>query len=152
MIELILLEKVTKLGNLGDIVKTRPGYARNFLIPTGKARRATPANKKYYEEKKHELELAQADRLGKAEGIRTRVNGTTVQISRKAGVDGRLFGSVSQVDIVDALKAQGVDGVNKSMILMPEGHLKAVGDFKITLHIQTDMEATITVSVLGEHA
>lgn len=152
MVELILLERIAKLGDLGDIVKTRPGYARNYLIPQGKARRATAANKKFYEENKQKLELAQADKISKAEGIRARIEGGTVQIARKASVDGRLFGSVSQADIVSALKDQGVEGVTKAMVQMPEGHLKTVGDFKIVLHVQSDIHATITVSVLGEHA
>jgi large subunit ribosomal protein L9 len=151
MVELILLEKVAKLGAMGEIVRTKPGYARNFLIPQGKARRATAMNKKYFEDNKHKLELAQADKVSQAEGIRARVEGMTVQVARKAGVDGRLFGSVSQVDIVAALVAQGINGITKSMILMPNGHLKAVGDFKLVLHIQTEIEAQINVSVLGEH-
>lgn len=152
MVELILLERIANLGNLGDIVKTRPGYARNYLIPQGKARRASESNRKFFEENKQKLEFAMADKISKAEGIRTRIDGTTVQVARKAGVDGRLFGSVSQIDIVEALKAQGVEGVNKSMIMLPDGHLKTVGDFKVQVHVQSDIEANINVSVLGEHA
>lgn len=150
MVELILLEKVAKLGNLGDIVKTKPGYARNYLIPTGRARRATAANKKYFEERRADFEKAQADKASQAEGIKVRVNGLLIQLSRKAGVDGRLFGSVSNVDIADAITAQGITGVTKSMVIMPEGAIKAIGEYKYRLHIATEIEAEITVSVLGE--
>lgn len=150
MTELILLQKVAKLGNLGEIVNTKPGYARNYLIPTGRARRATEANKKYFEERRADFEKIQADNTSKAEGIKVRVNGLMLQLSRKAGVDGRLFGSVTNADIAEAIKAQGIEGVTKSMVLMPMGAIKNVGDSKYTLHIQTDIEAEITVSVLGE--
>jgi len=150
MIELILLERVADLGNLGDIVKTKPGFARNYLIPTGKARRATEANKKYFEERRVEFERAQADRISEAEGIKVRVDGLLLQLARKAGVDGKLFGSVSNVDIADAIKTQGIEGVNKSMVVLPEGPIKTVGEHKIRLCIQNEIEADITVSVLGE--
>src|SRR6266496_3904241 len=118
--QIILMEKVVNLGNLGDVVKVRDGYARNFLIPHGKARRATPENIKLLEEKRTELERVQSEHLTAAQEAASKLNGLMVQITQKAGVDGRLFGSVTNVDIAEALKAQGFD-VEKSHIRMPAG-------------------------------
>ena len=148
--QVILMEKVVNLGNLGDIVKVKEGYARNFLIPQGKAKRATEENKKVFEARRAELEKAQADQLAAAQALSEKINGLMVQISRKAGVDGRLFGSVSNFDIAEALQAQGVT-VEKASIRMPLGPLKQIGDTPIEIALHTDVVASITVSVLGEH-
>jgi large subunit ribosomal protein L9 len=147
--QIILLEKVANVGNLGDVVKVKDGYARNFLIPHGKARRATPENVKLLEEKRSELERAAADKLAAAQASATRLEGLTVQVTQKAGVDGRLFGSVTNVDIVEALKAHGI-AVEKSAIRMPAGPLKQVGDHPITVQLHTAVLAHITVGVLGD--
>jgi large subunit ribosomal protein L9 len=147
--QVILMEKVANLGNLGDVVKVKDGFARNFLIPKGKAKRATEANLKAFEVKRVELEKAQADQLAKAQEHAARLEGLMLQITQKAGVDGRLFGSVTNYDIVDALKAQGHE-VERAQVRMPAGPLKQVGDFPIQVALHTDVLVTITVSVLGE--
>jgi large subunit ribosomal protein L9 len=147
--QVILLEKVVNVGDLGAVVKVRQGYARNFLIPQGKAKRATPENLKLLEEKRSELENAAGERLAKAQGQAEKLEGVTIQVTQKAGVDGRLFGSVTNVDIVDALQGLG-HTVEKSMVRMPEGPLKHVGDFPLTIALHTDVTAHITVSVLGD--
>ena len=146
--QIILMEKVVNLGNLGDVVKVKDGYARNFLIPQGKAKRATDANRAYFEVKRAELEAAQAAKLGSAQAMAEKLNGTTVQIARKAGVDGRLFGSVSNFDIADALAAQGFT-VERAAVRLPEGPLKMIGDTHVQVVLHTEVVATITVSVLG---
>ena len=147
--QVILMEKVANLGNLGDVVKVKDGYARNYLIPHGKARRATQENLKAFESRRTELEKAQAETLSKAQERGARLEGLTVQIAQKAGVDGRLFGSVTNYDIVEALKKQGHE-VERSQIRMPQGPLKQVGDYPIQLALHTDVTATIKVAVLGE--
>jgi large subunit ribosomal protein L9 len=147
--QVILMEKVANLGNLGDVVKVKDGYARNYLIPQGKAKRATEANLKAFEEKRTELEKAQADALGKAQERATKLEGLTLQITQKAGPDGRLFGSVTNYDIVEGLEKQGHE-VERSQIRMPQGPLKQVGDYQIQIALHTDVAVTITVSVLGE--
>jgi large subunit ribosomal protein L9 len=147
--EIILLEKIVNVGNLGDVVKVKHGYARNFLIPQGKAKRATAENIKLLEAKRAELEKVAADKLAEAQAQAAKLEGLTIQVTQKAGVDGRLFGSVTNVDIVDALKAQGI-GIEKAMIRMPEGPLKHVGDFALTVAPHTDLVAHITVTVIGE--
>ena len=146
--QIILMEKVVNLGNLGDVVKVKDGYARNFLIPQGKAKRATDANRAYFEAKRAELEAAQAAKLGSAQAMAEKLNGTTVQIARKAGVDGRLFGSVSNFDISDALAAQGFT-VERAAVRLPDGPLKVIGDAHVQVVLHTEVVATITVSVLG---
>ena len=148
--QVILMEKVVNLGGLGDVVKVRDGYARNFLIPQGKAKRVTPENLAAFEAKRAELELQQADSLAQAQARAAKLEGLMVQITRKAGVDGRLFGSVTNFDIADALKAQGFE-VEKGDIRMPEGPLKQIGDVHLQIALHSDVVATITVSVLGEH-
>jgi len=148
--QIILMEKVVNLGGLGDVVKVKDGYARNFLIPQGKAKRATEANRKIFEEKRAELERAQADAIAAAQAQVEKLEGLMVQITRKTGVDGRLFGSVSTHDIAEALAAQGFK-VEKSAIRLPEGPLKTIGDTPVQIALHTDVVATITVSVLGEH-
>jgi large subunit ribosomal protein L9 len=147
--QIILLEKVANVGNLGDVVKVKDGFARNFLIPQGKAKRATPENVKLLEEKRSELEHAAADKLAAAQAAATKLEGLSVQVTQKAGVDGRLFGSVTNVDIVEALKAHGIV-VEKAAIRMPSGPLKHVGDHPITVQLHTDVLAHITVGVLGD--
>ena len=139
--QVILMEKVGKLGNLGDVVKVKDGYARNFLIPQGKARRATQENLKAFESKRAELEKAQA--------AAAKLEGFMLQVTQKAGPDGRLFGSVTNYDIVEALKKQGHE-VERANIRMPQGPLKQVGDFPIEIALHTDVTVTINVSVLGE--
>ena len=147
--QVILLEKVANLGNLGDVVKVKDGFARNFLIPQGKAKRATEANLKAFEARRTELEQAQAGTLAKAQERGAKLDGLTLKIVQKAGVDGRLFGSVTNYDIVEALKAQGHE-VERSMIRMPAGPIKQVGDVHLQVQLHTDVVVTINVSVLGE--
>jgi large subunit ribosomal protein L9 len=147
--QVILLEKVLNVGDLGEVVKVKPGFARNFLIPQGKAKRATPENLKLLEEKRAELETIAAGKLGRAQEEAARLEGVAIQITQKAGVDGRLFGSVTNVDIVEALQAKG-HTVEKAMIRMPSGPLKHVGEYPLTIALHTDVAAQITVSVLGD--
>ena len=147
--QVILLEKVLNVGDLGEIVKVKPGFARNFLIPQGKAKRATPENLKLLEERRAELEKIAAEKLERAQAEAAKLEGVAIQITQKAGVDGRLFGSVTNVDIVEALQAKG-HAVEKAMIRMPTGPLKQVGEFPLTIALHTDVTAQITVSVLGD--
>ena len=147
--QVILLDKVTNLGNLGEIVKVKDGYARNFLIPSGRARRATEAAKAEFEAKRAELEKAAAEKLAAAQAFAEKLEGVTVTITRKAGVDGRLFGSVTNYDVADGLKAAGFD-VEKSSIRMPMGPLKAVGESVLEVALHTDVLASIKVVVTGE--
>jgi large subunit ribosomal protein L9 len=149
--QIILLEKVLNVGNLGDVVKVKQGYARNYLIPQGKAKRATPENIELLEAKRAELERAAGERLAAAQEQAAKLEGLRVQVSQKAGVDGRLFGSVTNADIVEALKAQGI-AIEKSAIRMPDGPLKHVGEFPLVVALYLDVTANITVSVLGETA
>ncbi|MCL1825414.1 MAG: 50S ribosomal protein L9 [Betaproteobacteria bacterium] len=147
--QIILLEKVGKLGSLGDVVKVKDGYARNYLIPQGFAKRATAANKAEFEARRADLERAQAEKLTAAQALGAKLDGLMVQITRKASMDGRLFGSVSNNDVADALAAQGFE-IERSSIRMPDGHLKQVGDAKIEIALHADVVVPVTVSVLGE--
>jgi large subunit ribosomal protein L9 len=147
--QVILLEKVINLGSLGDIVKVKDGYGRNFLIPQGKAKRATEANKAEFAAKRAELEKKQAEILATAQARAEKLAGFMLQISQKAGVDGRLFGSVTNHDIAEALTAQGFE-VSKSEIRMPNGPLKTIGDHPVSVAPHADVVVDITVSVLGE--
>jgi large subunit ribosomal protein L9 len=147
--QIILLEKIANVGNLGDVVKVKNGYARNFLIPQGKAKRATAENVKIIEDKRAELEAAAGAKLAAAQGLAEKLEGLVVKITQKSGVDGRLFGSVTNVDVMEALKAQGL-AVEKAMIRMPEGPLKHIGDFPLTVAPHTDVVANITVTVIGD--
>jgi len=149
--QIILLEKVVNLGNLGDVVRVKAGYARNFLIPQRKARRATPTAIAEFEVRRAELETAAAGRLAVATAAGTKLAGLTVQISQKSGVDGRLFGSVTNADIAEALTKQGVT-VEKAQIKLPQGPLKIVGDHSVSVSLHTDVVVDIIVAVLGEHA
>jgi len=147
--QVILMDKVVNLGGLGDVVKVKDGYARNYLIPQGKAKRATEENKKLFEGKRAELEKAQAEKLVAAQEKAAKLEGVTVQIARKAGVDGRLFGSVSNFDIADALAAQGIE-IDKAAIHLPQGPLKLVGESQVEVSLHSDVLATITVAVVAE--
>jgi large subunit ribosomal protein L9 len=147
--QIILLEKVVNLGNLGDVVKVKDGYARNFLIPQRKAKRATPAAMAEFEARRAELEKVAAEKLSAAQAVAEKMSGLAVSVARKAGMDGRLFGSVGNADIAEALKAAGFE-VDKSDVRMPEGPLKAIGEFPIDVALHTDVLASITVSVVAE--
>jgi large subunit ribosomal protein L9 len=147
--QVILLERVANLGGLGEVVKVKDGFARNYLIPHGKAKRATPENLALFESRRAELERTQADALAAAQARATQLEGLMIQIAQKAGVDGRLFGSVTNFDIVEALAKQNIT-VERAQVRMPQGPLKQVGDFPIPIALHTDVIATITVSVLAE--
>jgi large subunit ribosomal protein L9 len=149
--QVILLERVVNLGQLGEVVKVKDGFARNYLIPQGKARRATEAAIKEFEARRVDLERAQAERFDAARGAGEKLNGATVQLVAKAGVDGRLFGSVTNFDIAEALVKQGFD-VTKGQIRMPLGPLKSIGEHKVTVALHSDVAAEITVTVQGETA
>ena len=148
--QIILMDKVVNLGNLGDVVKVKDGYARNFLIPTGRARRATAANIEAFAAQKIELERVAADKLADAQARAGKLDGYMVQISQPAGVDGRLFGSVTNADIAEALTAAGFT-VAKAEVRLPEGPFKAIGDYPVVVSLYHDVTANITVSVLGAH-
>ena len=148
--QVILLEKVGNLGNLGDVVKVKDGYARNYLIPQRIARRATEAAVKEFEAKRAELEAAAAKKLADAQAQGEKLSGLTVQILQKSGVDGRLFGSVTNYDIAEALTKQGFD-IHKAQVRLPQGPFKAVGDYPVDVALHSDVVVNITVSVLGEH-
>jgi len=147
--QIILLEKVVNLGNLGDIVKVKDGYGRNFLIPQGKAKRATESNKAEFAARRAVLEKQQADILAAAQARGEKLAGFLLQVTQKAGVDGRLFGSVTNGDIAEALTAQKFE-VAKSEIRLPNGPLKTVGDHPVSVALHHDVVVDITVSVLGE--
>lgn len=147
--QVILLEKVANLGNLGDVVKVKDGYARNFLIPTKAARRATEAAIKEFEAKRAELEKAAAEKLAAAQKLGEAIAGKTVRIAQKAGVDGRLFGSVTNADIADALTKLG-SPIAKSQVRLPTGPLKTVGEFPVSVAAHTDVVVEINVQVVAE--
>jgi large subunit ribosomal protein L9 len=147
--QVILMDKVVNLGGLGDIVKVKDGYARNYLIPQGKAKRATEENKKVFEARRAELEKAQGEKLAAAQGVAAKLEGVTVQITRKAGVDGRLFGSVGNNDIAEALAAQGVE-IEKSAIRLPLGPMKQLGESQVEIALHSDVVSTITVVIAAE--
>lgn len=147
--QIILLEKVVNLGNLGDVVKVKDGYARNFLIPTRRARRATDAAIKEFDAKRAELEKAAAAKLSEAQAMGEKLSGRQVRIMQKAGVDGRLFGSVTNFDIAEALKKIGFE-VHKSQVRLPNGPLKTVGELPVSVAPHTDVVVDVTVVVVGE--
>ena len=147
--QVILMEKVVNLGGLGDVVKVKDGYARNFLIPQGKAKRATQANLAEFEARRAELERAQAEKLAAAQELAGKLEGVSVAVARKAGMDGRLFGSVGNADIAEALAAKGFD-IERSAIRMPEGPLKQVGETQLEVSLHADVLANITVVVAAE--
>ena len=145
----ILLEKVANLGNLGDVVRVKDGYARNFLIPTRQARRATDAAIKEFADRRAELERVAAEKLSAAQAVGAQIEGRTVRIVQKAGVDGRLFGSVTNHDIAEALGKAGIT-VSKAQVRMPNGPLKTVGEYSVTVAPHTDVVSTLTVQVVAQ--
>jgi len=149
--QVILLDKVVNLGNLGEIVKVKDGYARNFLIPSGRARRATEAAIKEFEVRRAELEKAAAAKLAEAQALGEKLAGTTVKLTQKSGVDGRLFGSVTNYDIAEELTKTGF-AVSKAQVRMPNGPIKVVGDSTVNVALHTDVVVDITVAVYGETA
>lgn len=149
--QIILLDKVVNLGNLGDIVKVKDGYARNFLIPTGAARRATAGAKAEFEAKRADLEKAAAEKLAACQVQGEKLNGSTVKLTQKAGVDGRLFGSVTNGDVAEELNKLGFP-VSKSQVRLPNGPIKTIGDTTVLVSLHTDVVSEVTVSVYGEHA
>ena len=146
--QIILMEKVINLGQLGDVVKVKNGFARNFLIPQGKAKRATEANVADFAVRRAELEAGEHAKVAEAQARAEKLNGVTVRISQKAGVDGKLFGSVTNSDIATALVGMGF-AVDKSQVRMHLGHIKMIGDHPMVIGLHTDVIANITVSVLG---
>ena len=148
--QIILLDKVVNLGNLGEIVKVKDGYARNFLIPTGQARRATAANKAEFEAKRAELEKAAAEKLAVAQAAGEKLAGQSVKLTQKSGVDGRLFGSVTNSDIAEELVRMGFE-VAKSQVRMPNGPIKTVSENTVEVALHTDVVVEVNVSVYGEH-
>jgi large subunit ribosomal protein L9 len=148
--QIILLEKVVNLGQLGEVVRVKDGYARNFLIPSGKAKRATDTALKEFEARRADLERQHAERLQAAQALGERLSGLTLQVTAKSGVDGRLFGSITNFDVSEALGKQGFE-VPKAQVRLPLGPLKTVGDHKISIALHSDVVVEITVSVLGEH-
>ncbi|MES2316653.1 MAG: 50S ribosomal protein L9 [Pseudomonadota bacterium] len=149
--QIILLEKVVNVGNLGDVVKVKDGYARNFLIPQRMARRATASAVAEFEVKRAELEKAAAVKLAASQAEGEKLSGMTISISQKAGVDGRLFGSVTNFDIAEALTKQGF-AVEKAQVRMPTGPLKTTGDHAVAVALHTDVVVEITIAVVGEAA
>ena len=149
--QIILLDKVVNLGALGDVVKVKDGCARNFLIPTGRARRATQSAIAEFEARRAELEKVAAAKLAEAQALGEKLAGVTVKLSQKAGVDGRLFGSVTNHDVAEELSKQGFS-VAKSQVRMPNGPLKMVGDYTVSVNLHTDVTVDVAVSVLGETA
>jgi large subunit ribosomal protein L9 len=147
--EVILLEKVRNLGGLGDQVKVKSGFARNFLIPYGKAVVANAENKSKFEARRAELEKAQADAVGEAKARAEKLAGATVQIARKISEEGKLFGSVGIKDIVEALHAAGFE-VEKSELHLPSGPIKEVGDHEVSVTLHSEVDAKVIVSVVGE--
>ena len=149
--QVILLEKIGKLGDLGDVVKVKDGYARNFLFPSKMARRATAAAIAEFEQRRAEIEKAAATKLASAQALAAQLGGKTVRIAQKAGVDGRLFGSVTNHDIAEALTKMGL-AVHKSQVRMPGGPLKAVGEYTVAVVPHTDVSAEVSVQVVAQIA
>ena len=147
--EVILLEKIHRLGNLGDKVSVRPGYGRNFLIPNRKAVPATAENIAKFEEQRAELERVQADALGRANARAAQLNEMAVTIAAKAGAEGKLFGSVGTGDIADALVALGAE-CEKREVRLPEGPLREIGEFDVEIHLHPDVNATVKVKIVSE--
>ena len=149
--QIILLDKVVNLGALGDVVRVKDGYARNFLIPSGRARRATQTAIAEFEARRAELEKVAAAKLAEAQALGEKLSAVALKLSQKAGVDGRLFGSVTNHDVSEELNKQGF-AVAKSQVRMPNGLLKNVGDYTVTVNLHTDVNVDVAVSVLGETA
>jgi len=149
--QIILLDKVVNLGALGDVVKVKDGYARNFLIPSGRARRATQTAIGEFETRRAELEKVAAAKLADAQALGEKLAAVSLKLSQKAGVDGRLFGSVTNHDVSEELNKQGF-AVVKSQVRMPNGPLKNVGDYTVSVNLHTDVTIDVAVAVLGETA
>jgi len=147
--EVILLEKIENLGVMGDKVKVRPGYGRNFLIPKGKAAPATEANIAAFEARRAELEKAAAEALAAAEARRDKLAGMSITITAKAGDEGRLFGSVGTADIADAINAAGVE-VERHEVRLPAGAFRQVGEYEVQLHLHSDVNTTVTLTIAAE--
>lgn len=150
--QVILLEKIGKLGDLGEVVRVKNGFARNYLIPQQKARRATDAAIKEFEQRRAELEKAQAEKLAAAQALAEKLKDKKLVITQKSGVDGRLFGSVTNMDVTAALHREGFDTIERSQVRMPDGALKAVGEYPVQLHLHADVDVDILVDVQGEMA
>lgn len=148
--EIILLEKINHLGDLGDIVKVKDGYARNFLIPQGHAKRATKAAVAEFEARRAELEKAQAERIAAAEAIAATLTDAEIDIKSKCGVDGRLFGSVTNADIAEAIDAKFELQIKKSQVRTPLGAIKATGEYMITIGLLSDITVDVKVNVIAE--
>ena len=149
--QIILLDKVVNLGALGDVVKVKDGYARNFLIPSGRARRATQSAIAEFEARRAELEKVAAAKLAEAQALGEKLVAVSLKLSQKAGVDGRLFGSVTNHDVSEELNKQGFK-VAKAQVRMPNGPLKNVGDYTVSVNLHTDVTVDVAVTVLGETA
>lgn len=147
--EVILLEKIDRLGGLGDMVKVRAGYARNYLLPKGKAKLATADNVAEIEAQRAGLEKQAAEMLAAAETRRDQLNALTVSITAKSAAEGKLFGSIGNVDIADAITAAGAE-VEKREVRLPEGPIRVAGEYDITLHLHADVDAVVKVTVIGE--
>lgn len=147
--DVILLEKIDRLGTLGDIVKVKPGFARNFLLPTGKAKMATETNIKELEVRRAELEARAAKMLAEAQARKVQLDGFAVSLTVKSGAEGKLFGSVGTHDIAEAATAAG-HKVEKKEVRMPTGPIRLAGTYDIELHLHTDVNATIKLTVIGE--
>jgi large subunit ribosomal protein L9 len=144
--QVILMEKVVNLGALGDVVKVKDGYARNYLIPQGKAKRATETNLRLFEERRTELEKLHAEALAAAQARAAQLTELSLVLRQKAGVDGRLFGSVTHIDIADALTSQGIE-IHKSQVRLPDGPLKAIGEFPVNIALHTDVITEIMIVI-----
>lgn len=147
--DVILLEKIDRLGSLGDVVKVKPGYARNFLLPQGKAKIATEDNIKELEARRAELEAKAAEQLAEANERKARLDGMSITITSKAGTEGKLFGSVGTSDIADAITAAGVE-VEKKEVRLPTGPIRVAGEFEIDLHLHTDVDASVNITIVAE--
>lgn len=149
MMDIILLEKVDRLGKLGDVVNVKPGFARNFLLPFGKAKVANADNIKELEGRRAELEAKEAESLATAEARKTKLDALEISITSKAGTEGKLFGSVGNADIAEAINAAGVE-VEKKEVRLPTGPIRAAGEYEIDLHLHTDVNAAIKLTIIGE--
>jgi large subunit ribosomal protein L9 len=149
--EIILLEKVDNVGGIGDLVRVKSGYARNYLIPQGKATLATAENKAKFESRRAELEAKAAAELGAAQDRAKQLEGLTLKIEMQAGAEGKLFGSVGTVDIAEEIGKRGIE-VERSEIRLPEGPLRTVGSHQVALHLHADVNVEITVVIEAAEA